>query len=161
MRKIIFENGATAHDPTIADVAVSPERSAAIDRAKAAKRWICDVDLGPIEMCDRSNREEERRSAAGNCIRDIEPYVAVAMRDPKDPSKPLVIHSRSQHRAELAARGLIEVGNEHIVKNPKTGYSEMHTESVRPAFERALDQMGYNRGARTLKEIRRRDKFFG
>ena len=89
------------------------------------------------------------------CIGDIDNYAAVGIQDPNGPrGAPLVITGgRRQHRDELKARGLVEVGTERLgpYEAPPPPPAGAH---VREALAKA----GYYDGARSFREMRRQGR---
>lgn len=119
-------------------------------------REIWDKDLECfIEIGRGSNHEPEKRVGPNNLVRDLDPYLAVGIRDEKKgPGHSMVITGgRRQHRDELRARGMIEVGNE-------TGtYADMpKARAVGPDVREGLARAGYYDGARSIRELRKQGR---
>jgi len=111
------------------------------------KKMECFIEIGP-----GSNWEPEKLVGPNNLVKDLDPYLAVGIQDPKQaPGHALWISGgRRQHRDELRARGMTEVGNE------KNGWSApkeapMKAETVRESLARS----GYYDGAPTIRKLRR------
>ena len=152
--------GEWVDDPTYAKPVMTTAIAAKIDTAKAAKRWRYDSDMECfIEIRDGMNSEApETRSKPKGCISDIENYRAVGIQDPSGrPGEGLVITGgRRQHRDELRARGLVEVGNEsNGWGDVKTSLGKMDMPSAAPMVREALAMTGYYDGARSLSDLRR------
>lgn len=109
-----------------------------------------------IEIRDGMNSEgPQKLLAPTNLMRDIDNYNAVGIRDEKKgPGHTLVItKGRRQHRDELRARGMIEVGNDRgsYADKPKMP-------DARPMVREALSASGWDNGARTIRELRRQGR---
>lgn len=128
-----------------------------IDTAKKAGRSRCywDKEMGClVEIRDGMNSEGLTvLKKPDGVIPDIKDYIAVGIQDPNRPrghGLPIT-GGRRQHRDELRARGLIEVGNE------KTGWSAPPTPPPANDLTReSLARSGYFDGARTIRELRRK-----
>lgn len=109
-----------------------------------------------IEIREGMNSEgPQRLTAPTNLIRDIDNYNAVGIQDPKrPPGHTLIItKGRRQHRDELRARGMIEVGND------RSAYAEKpKMEGAAATAREALARTGYDNGARTIRELRRQGR---
>lgn len=83
----------------------------------------------PAECMDHYRKRKGEERIGLQIMKDIEPYKAVGL-----PGKP-IIGSRSQHRAEMKAHGMVEVGNEKVTKQyePAPG--------LRDDIKRALHQV--------------------
>lgn len=119
-------------------------------------RYRFDRDMNClVEIRDGANWESHNIVAPTNLIRDIDNYNAIGIRDPsKPPGHTLVItKGRRQHRDELRARGMIEVGNDTsaYAERPKMA-------DARPMVREALSAVGYDNGARTIRELRRQGR---
>lgn len=109
-----------------------------------------------IEMRDGMNSEGPQKLVGpSNLVCDIENYNAVGIQDPHaPPGTTLVItKGRRQHRDELRARGLMEVGNETgtYAEKPKMA-------DPRIAVRDALSRSGFDNGARTFRELKRQGR---
>jgi hypothetical protein len=109
-----------------------------------------------IEIRDGMNSQgPEKLVGPSNLIRDIDNYNAVGIQDPqKGPGHTLVItKGRRQHRDELRSRGMIEVGNDRgsYADKPKMP-------DARPMVREALSMVGWDNGARTIRELRRQGR---
>jgi hypothetical protein len=109
-----------------------------------------------IEIRDGMNSEgPQKLTAPTNLVCDIENYNAVGIQDPHGkPGDTLVItKGRRQHRDELRARGLIEVGNERSAYAEKPKMSD-----ARVTVREALSHAGFDNGARTFRELKRQGR---
>lgn len=108
-----------------------------------------------VEIRDGANWEPEKLVGPTNLIRDIDNYNAVGIQDPKGPpGSPLIItRGRRQHRDELRARGLVEVGNDQSSYAEKPRMADAAT-SIRESLSRS----GWDNGARTIRELRRQGR---
>lgn len=66
----------------------------------------------PAECMAHYHKRKGEERIGLQIMKDIEPYKAVGMT-----GKP-IIGSRKQHRDEMRARGLVEIGNEKITQKP-------------------------------------------
>lgn len=66
----------------------------------------------PAECMDHYRKRKGEDRIGLQIMKDIEPYKAVGI-----PGQP-VISGRAQHRAELKARGMVEIGNEKVTQKP-------------------------------------------
>lgn len=108
-----------------------------------------------VEIRDDANWQPEKLTGPTNLIRDIDNYNAVGIQDPNGPpGSPLIItRGRRQHRDELRARGLVEVGND------RGTYAEKPTmERAAASIRDSLSRSGYDNGARTIRELRRQGR---
>lgn len=109
-----------------------------------------------IEIRDGMNSDgPQKLTAPTNLIRDIENYNAVGIQDPNAPrGQTLVItKGRRQHRDELRARGMIEVGNDN------SSYAEKpRMPDAAPTVREALARSGYDNSARSIRELRRQGR---
>lgn len=127
------------------------------EKEMGRSRFIYDKDLGcMVEITAGSNRAEpEKLVGASNLMRDLDNYNAVGIQDPhKPPGHTLIItKGRRQHRDELRARGLMEVGNE------KGSYADKpKMPDAAPMVREALARAGYYDGARSFREMRRQGR---
>lgn len=98
--------------------------------------WIYDRKTGEAVPSHLYRRDPK----SGLTIqKDIEPYQAVFGKKVDGKLQRTVVGSRAQHRDELRARGVEEVGNEKITKHyePAPGVSE--------DIRRAMHETGYHR----------------
>lgn len=127
------------------------------EKEMGRSRFIYDKDLGCIvEITAGSNREGPQRLVGpSNLMPDIENYNAVGIRDEKKgPGHTLVItRGRRQHRDELRARGLSEIGNDH-----KWEPERQKMPDAAPMVREALARSGYYDGARSIREMRRQGR---
>lgn len=109
-----------------------------------------------IEIRDGMNSQgPQKLTAPTNLVRDIENYNAVGIRDDaKGPGHTLVItKGRRQHRDELKARGMIEVGNERSAYADKPKMPD-----AAPMVREAMARAGVFDGARSLRDLKRQGR---
>jgi hypothetical protein len=108
-----------------------------------------------VEYREGANWEPEKLVGPTNLIRDIDNYNAVGIQDPKGrPGDALVITGgRRQHRDELRARGLMEVGNDQSTYAEKPKMVD-----PRLTVREALSRNGFDDGARTFRELKRQGR---
>lgn len=86
----------------------------------------------PIECMDHYRKRKGEDRIGLQIMKDIEPYKAVGMK-----GRP-VITSRRQHRDEMRARGLVEIGNEKVEKKP------YEPQGVAQDIARAMNEGGWH-----------------
>lgn len=119
-------------------------------------RYRFDKQMGClVEIRDGANWQPEKLTGPTNLIGDIDNYNAVGIQDPNGPpGSPLIItKGRRQHRDELRARGLIEVGNDRGTYAEKPRMAD-----AAASIRESLSRSGYDNGARTIRELRRQGR---
>lgn len=120
-------------------------------------RFVWDHDLGClVEVTEGSNREPPKPLVGpGNLMKDIDNYKAIGIQDPYAPrGTPLIItKGRRQHRDELRARAMSEVGNDR-----NWTATPPQKPPAAPVVREAFAQAGFYDGARSIRELKRQGR---